>query len=209
MHRRTRLRITIPFREGLTTTPGKERRDDALTSTDAGGYATAGVLRKNPGVLCGGGAPARGALSPEPGPPDRGGSAPVFPVSGQREESRARHGHDRVVRDSVLLRADAPSGVDDAPIRASRPRAQVAGGVESGGGPPRARDSADSGVPRVSDDHLCLRTPVARRGAPAGRRCRQRADGGACPRQRQTGSLRSAPGPTPAGAARALADPSP
>src|SRR5713101_298523 len=107
------------FREGLTTALGKERRDDATTSTDAGGYATAGVLCKNPGVLRRGRAPARGALSPEPGPADRGRPAAVLPVPGQREKGRARDGDDRVVRDSVLLRTDTPSGVDDPPVRAA------------------------------------------------------------------------------------------
>src|SRR2546422_10398609 len=114
MHRRTRLRITIPFREGLTTAPGKERRDDATTSTDAGGYATPGVLRKNAGVLRERRTPTRGALSSEPRPTDRGGSAPVLSVPGQREEGRAGDGNDRVVRDPVLLRTDPASRVDDA-----------------------------------------------------------------------------------------------
>ena len=45
----TCLRITIPFREGLTTAPGQERRDDATTSTDAGGYATAGLSVRTQG----------------------------------------------------------------------------------------------------------------------------------------------------------------
>src|SRR3989442_14659385 len=72
--------------------------------------------------------PARGALSPEPRPAHGGRSAPVLPVSGQRQEGRAHDGDDRVVRDSVLLRADAPPGVDDAPVRAAGPRAQAAGG---------------------------------------------------------------------------------
>ena len=66
MHRRTRLRITIPFREGLTTTPGKERRDDATTSTDAGGYATPGVLRKNAGVLRAPSASSRSTITGAP-----------------------------------------------------------------------------------------------------------------------------------------------
>src|SRR5439155_10536510 len=113
VHRRSGLRITIPFREGLTTAPGKERRDDATTTTDAGGYATPGVLRKNPGGLREGGAPTRGALSPKSRRPDRRGSAPVFPVSHERAEGRARHGDDRLVRHPVLFRADAPPGMDE------------------------------------------------------------------------------------------------
>jgi len=53
---------------------------------------------------------------------------------------------------------------------------------------------------------LCLRTPVARRGAPAGRRYRQCADGGARPRQRQARPLRAAARTNLAAAARVLAD---
>src|SRR5260370_28787309 len=94
----------------------------------AGGYATSGVLRKNAGGLREGRAPTRGALSPEPRPPDRVGPAPVLPVPHQRAEGRARHRDDRVVRDPVLLRADAPPRVDDPPVRAPGPRAQAPAG---------------------------------------------------------------------------------
>jgi len=107
---------------------------------------------------------------------------------------------------SSSFRADAPPRVDDAPVRASGPRAQTTGRVESRRGAPRGRGGADSGLPRLSDDDLCLRAPVARRGAPAGRRCRQCANGGARARQRQTRSLRPAAGPDPPGAAGVLAN---
>ncbi len=77
------LGITIPFRKSCNSSR-KGIRDDSISTTDNRGYATCRLFGKNAGSLRRCGPPIVRTLQLQPIPTDRGTTAAVFPVPGQR-----------------------------------------------------------------------------------------------------------------------------
>src|SRR5712691_7036974 len=182
--------------------------DDALTPTDAGGYATPRVVRKDPRVLRRRRPPTRGALSYEPRVPHRRPAPSVLLVLDERQEGRSHDGHHRVVRDPVPVRADTAPALADAPVRAPRAVDAVAHRAQPRRGAADPRAGADPRLPRVLDDDLRRRPAAARRRADPDRRHRQWPDAAAHSRQGRPRSLCAAAGAAPPATARLLVHPS-